>query len=102
MYNGSLWVQAPGLGPWEAQAPDGLNELLELQKSNQIPGLGPGPSLSLRPVEYWICLKETNSDVCMYTKVPFILLVLSVELVPIKILSGLERYLNNWSYGTAE
>ena len=42
MYNSSLWAQAPGLGPWEAQAPDGLNELLELQKCDWSPGLGPG------------------------------------------------------------
>ena len=50
MYNGNLWVQAPGLGPWESQAADGLNELLELQKCDQSPGLSPGLSQGLRPI----------------------------------------------------
>ena len=50
MYNGTLWVQAPGLDPWKAWAADGLNELLELQKCDQSPGLSPGLSQGLRPV----------------------------------------------------
>ena len=50
MYYGSLWVQAPGLGLWEAWPLDGLNELLELQKCDQSPGLGPGLSQALRSV----------------------------------------------------
>ena len=41
MYNYNLWAQAPGNCPWEAWAPDGLNELLELQKCDQSPGLYP-------------------------------------------------------------
>ena len=50
MCYGSLWVQAPGLGPWEAQTPDGLNELLELQKCNQSLDLSLGLSQGLRPI----------------------------------------------------
>ena len=50
MYNGNLWVQAPGLGPCEAQALDGSNEVLELQKCNWSPGLCPGLSQGLRPI----------------------------------------------------
>ena len=50
MYNGSLWVQAPGLCPWYAWALDGLNELLELQKCDwsqaSVQALGQG----LRPI----------------------------------------------------
>ena len=38
MYNGNYWVQVPGLGLWEARTPDGLNELLELQKCDWSPG----------------------------------------------------------------
>ena len=41
MYNDNFWVQAPDLGPWEARVLDGLNELLELQKCDQSPGLCP-------------------------------------------------------------
>ena len=50
MYNGNLWVQAPGPGLWEAWALDGLNELLELQKCDWSPGLSPGLSQGLRPI----------------------------------------------------
>ena len=38
MYNGNLGIQAHGLGPWEAQAPEGLTELLELRKYDWSPG----------------------------------------------------------------
>ena len=50
MYNGILWAQAPGPCPGEAWAPDGLNELLELQKCYWSPGLYPGLGQGLRPI----------------------------------------------------
>ena len=50
MYNDNLWVQDPGLCLWEAEALDGLNELLDLQKCDQSLGLCPGLGQSLRPI----------------------------------------------------
>ena len=50
MYKGIFGAQAPWLHPGEAWAPDGLNELLELQKYNWSPGLSGGAGQDLRPL----------------------------------------------------
>ena len=50
MYNGSFKTSGPWPLPWETQATDGLNELLELQKCDWSPDLLGGASQGLRPV----------------------------------------------------
>ena len=50
MYNGIRGLKSPWSYPGEAWAPDGLNELLELQKCDWGPGLSGGVSQGLRPV----------------------------------------------------